>query len=53
MSDRLLFIGVSTSGSSIFELFPRWAEILGIEASLEGYDIPLGAPLGLIAADAP
>jgi shikimate dehydrogenase len=43
MSDRMLFIGVSTSGSSIFELFPRWVEILGIEASLEGYDIPLGA----------
>ena len=43
MSDRMLFIGVSTSGSSIFELFPRWAGILGIEASLEGYDIPLGA----------
>jgi shikimate dehydrogenase len=40
----MLFIGVSTSGSSIFELFPRWAEILGIEAMLEGYDIPLGAP---------
>lgn len=44
MSDQMLFIGVSTSGSSIFELFPRWAEMLGIEASLEGYDIPLGAP---------
>jgi shikimate dehydrogenase len=44
MSHRMLFIGVSTSGSSIFDLFPRWAEILGIEASLEGYDIPLGAP---------
>jgi shikimate dehydrogenase len=44
MSDRMLFIGVSTPGSSIFELFPRWAEILGIEASLQGYDIPLGAP---------
>jgi shikimate 5-dehydrogenase len=44
MNDRMLFIGVSTSGSSIFELFPRWAAILGIEASLEGYDIPLGAP---------
>jgi shikimate dehydrogenase len=44
MSNRLLFIGVSTAGSSIFDLFPRWAEILGIEASLEGYDIPLGAP---------
>jgi shikimate dehydrogenase len=43
MSDRMLFIGVSTTGSSIFELFPNWAAILGIEASLEGYDIPLGA----------
>jgi shikimate dehydrogenase len=39
----MLFIGVSTAGSSIFTLFPRWAEILGIEASIEGYDIPLGA----------
>jgi shikimate dehydrogenase len=43
MGDRMLFIGVSTSGSSIFELFPTWAAILEIEASLEGYDIPLGA----------
>jgi shikimate dehydrogenase len=40
----MLFIGVSTAGSSIFELFPRWAEILGIDASIDGYDIPLGAP---------
>jgi shikimate 5-dehydrogenase len=40
----MLFIGVSTSGSSIFELFPRWAGILGIEASLDAYDIPLAAP---------
>jgi shikimate 5-dehydrogenase len=40
----MLFIGVSTAGSSIFELFPRWAQILGFDASLEGYDIPLGAP---------
>ena len=40
----MLFIGVSTSGSSIFELFPRWAEILGIDASIEGYDVQLGAP---------
>jgi shikimate dehydrogenase len=43
MNDRMLFIGASTTGSSIFELFPSWAAILGIEASLEGYDIPLGA----------
>ena len=42
----MLFIGVSTSGSSIFDLFPRWARILGIDASIEGYDIPLGAPSG-------
>jgi shikimate dehydrogenase len=41
---RMLFVGVSTAGSSIFRLFPCWAEILGIEASIEGYDIPLGAP---------
>jgi shikimate dehydrogenase len=44
MSERMLFIGVSTSGSSIFDLFPSWAQILGIEASIEGYDISLGAP---------
>jgi shikimate dehydrogenase len=44
VSERLLFVGVSTSGSRIFELFPRWAAILGIEASVEGHDIPLGAP---------
>jgi shikimate dehydrogenase len=39
----MLFIGVSTSGSSIFELFPRWARILALDATLEGYDISLGA----------
>jgi shikimate 5-dehydrogenase len=44
MSGRMLFIGVSTAGSSIFDLFPRWAGILGIESTIEGYDIPLGAP---------
>jgi shikimate 5-dehydrogenase len=44
MNGRMLFVGATTSGSSIFELFPRWARILGIEASIEGYDIPLGAP---------
>ena len=40
----MLFIGVSTTGSSVFDLFPRWGRILGIDASIEGYDIPLGAP---------
>lgn len=44
-SDRgkLLFIGVSTSGSSIMELFPLWAELLGLDSVIEGRDIPLGA----------
>jgi shikimate dehydrogenase len=43
MRERMLFIGVSTSESSIFDLFPHWARILGIDASIEGYDIELGA----------
>ena len=43
MSDRLQFIGVSTAGSSIFELFPRWAGLLGLDADIAGRDIPLGA----------
>jgi shikimate dehydrogenase len=50
MSERMLFIGVSTTGSSIFELFPRWAEILRIDASIEGYDVPLGAPADALRA---
>jgi shikimate 5-dehydrogenase len=41
---KLHFIGVSTAGSSIVELFPRWAELLGLDAELAGRDIPLGAP---------
>jgi shikimate dehydrogenase len=44
MRDRLCFIGVSTSGSSIMGLFPRWAELLGLNAEVAGRDIPLGAP---------
>jgi shikimate 5-dehydrogenase len=41
------FIGVSTGSSSIMRLFPRWAEVLGLEgAVLVGRDVPLGAPAG-------
>src|SRR5918996_5290150 len=40
---KLLFIGVSTSGSSIMELFPIWARLLGLDSGIEGRDIPLGA----------
>jgi shikimate dehydrogenase len=39
----LVFIGVDTGGSSIMGLFPRWAELLGLEARLEGWDLRLGA----------
>ena len=38
------FIGVTTGGSSIMEVFPRWAQVLDLgEARLEGRDLPLGA----------
>ena len=40
----MLFIGVTTAGSSIMDLFPRWAVILGVEAGIEGKDLPLGGP---------
>jgi len=46
VTERMIFIGVSTGGSSIMGLFPRWAEMLGLDAKLEGYDIPIGAPAG-------
>jgi shikimate dehydrogenase len=39
----LVFIGVDTRGSSIMQLFPRWAEILDLDARIEGWDIRLGA----------
>jgi shikimate dehydrogenase len=38
-----VFVGVDTGGSSIMRLFPRWAEILGLDARIEGWDIRLGA----------
>jgi shikimate dehydrogenase len=55
----MLFIGVSTGGSFINSLFPRWAEELGLDrAELLGLDLPLeasaaavGAALDLIARE--
>jgi shikimate dehydrogenase len=43
MKEWLHFIGVSTAGSSIFDLFPRWAGLLGLDADIAGRDVPLGA----------
>jgi shikimate dehydrogenase len=37
------FVGVSTGGSSIMRLFPVWAELLGLDATITGYDLELGA----------
>ena len=36
------FIGVSTSDSSINKIFPKWAEILNLNAELRGLDLPIG-----------
>jgi hypothetical protein len=38
----LVFIGVDTHGSSIMGLFPRWAELLELDARIEGWDVPAG-----------
>lgn len=40
----LYFVGVTTGGSSIMKLFPRWSEALGLSAEIRGYDVPLAAP---------
>lgn len=46
----LYFIGVSTAHSSIMKVFPKWSEVLGLDAQIAGYDAPLGAPAALYRA---
>ncbi len=41
---KLHFIGVSTGGSSIMKIFPKWSEILGLNCEIVGVDLPLRAP---------
>jgi shikimate dehydrogenase len=43
LAELLYFIGVSTAGSSIMRLFPRWAGLLDLDARIAGKDIPLEA----------
>lgn len=44
MNDRhMRFVGVSTASSSIMQVFPKWAEALGLDAALVGLDLPLDA----------
>ncbi|MBU2532700.1 MAG: shikimate dehydrogenase [Alphaproteobacteria bacterium] len=39
------FIGVTTAGSSIMKVFPKWAEYLGLgNIAIAGIDLPLHAP---------
>jgi shikimate dehydrogenase len=39
--ERMFFIGVSTESSSIMKLFPIWSEVLGLDATIEGRDLPI------------
>ncbi|MGL4944591.1 MAG: shikimate dehydrogenase family protein [Thermoguttaceae bacterium] len=40
----MYFVGVTTAQSSIMKVFPRWAEVLGIDAVMRGIDLPIHAP---------
>jgi shikimate dehydrogenase len=42
---RFRFVGVTTGGSSIMRIFPRWRDALGLGPDVEmaGMDIPVGA----------
>ena len=40
----MYFVGVSTGSSSIRTTFPRWAAELGLDARLDGIDLPIHAP---------
>ena len=41
----LYFIGVTTGKSSIMNVFPKWAKILGLkDAIIKGIDLPIRAP---------
>lgn len=41
---KLYFIGVTTRQSSIMKVFPKWADILGLDAQILGWDAPIRAP---------
>ena len=41
MTRRIIFIGVTTGRSQIMQLFPRWVEVLGVDARIEGRDLPI------------
>ena len=46
MARRFVFVGVTTSASSIVPIFPLWRDALGLggDVELDGWDLPVGAP---------
>jgi shikimate 5-dehydrogenase len=46
MTRRFLFLGVTTGRSQIMQLFPRWMEVLRIDARIEGRDLPIDGEAG-------
>lgn len=38
------FIGVTTEQSSIMRVFPKWAELLGLDAQIKGIDFQPHSP---------
>lgn len=41
---KIYFIGVTTRQSSIMSIFPKWSDILGLDAQILGQDVPIQAP---------
>lgn len=42
MTDLFYFLGVTTAESQIMRLFPIWSDVLGLDASIVGRDLPIG-----------
>ena len=40
---KIHFIGVTTQQSSVMKVFPKWADILGLDAEIMGWDLPIRA----------
>jgi len=40
----MYFVGVTTRQSSIMKVFPKWSDVLGLGAQIDGYDAPLARP---------
>lgn len=45
LSPTFYFIGVTTSKSSIMNVFPKWAEALGLDACIKGFDFAPHSPV--------